>query len=88
MKKTSFMTTYDEDKLVALKMYLEQKGSGLDEEIQSCLENLYSKYVPVPVREFISMRAGVAPEEKKKKSKPAGREPIAKALTQPGNDEK
>lgn len=33
MKKTTINISYDEEKLSALKMYLGQKGSGLDDEL-------------------------------------------------------
>ncbi len=57
MKKTTINISYDEEKLSALKIYLEQKGSSLDDELVKMLDTLYNKTVPASVREFISMKA-------------------------------
>ena len=52
MKKTTINISYDEEKLSALKMYLGQKGSSLDDELVKMLDTLYGKTVPASVREF------------------------------------
>ena len=71
MKKTTINISYDEEKLSALKIYLEQKGSQIEDELEKELDALYSKNVPANVREFIDMRTGcVKPAERKKKPKP------------------
>lgn len=57
MKKTTINISYDEEKLSAIKMYLGQKGSSLDDELVKMLDTLYSKTVPANVREFISMKS-------------------------------
>lgn len=57
MKKTTINISYDEEKLSALKMYLGQKGSSLDDELVKMLVTLYGKPVPASVREFISMKS-------------------------------
>lgn len=57
MKKTTINISYDEEKLSALKMYLGQKGSSLDDELVKMLDTLYGKTVPASVREFISMKS-------------------------------
>ena len=69
MKKTTINISYDEEKLSALKIYLEQKGSQVEDELIKELDTLYSKNVPVNVREFIELRSGFGkPTEKKKKT--------------------
>lgn len=71
MKKTTINISYDEEKLSALKIYLEQKGSHIEDELAKELDILYSKNVPANVREFIELRTGsVKPAEKKKEPKP------------------
>ena len=70
MKKT-VTVSFDDEKLSALKMYLEQKGLTVEGELEKSLESLYTKTVPSGVREFISLRTGV-PEKKKKPSSAIG----------------
>ena len=43
----------DDRKVSALKMYLSEKKSSLDEEISKYAEQLYNKVVPQNVRDFI-----------------------------------
>lgn len=57
MKKTTINISYDEKKLNAMKLYLGQKNSSLNDELVKMLDTLYSKTVPAGVREFISMKA-------------------------------
>lgn len=66
MKKATITVTYDEEKLAALKMYLEQKGQRVESELERAAETLYNKVVPVGVREFISMRNGSSVPKPKK----------------------
>lgn len=72
MKKTNITITFDEERLSALKMYLEQKGQTVEGELENMLENIYAKTVPVGVREFINMKAGVAarPDRRKQELSP------------------
>lgn len=69
MKKTNITITFDEEKLSALKMYLEQKGQTVEGELENLLDNIYTKTVPVGVREFINMKAGVATPSRQKKTR-------------------
>lgn len=72
MKKVNITISYDEEKLNALRLYLEQKGQTVENELATAADNLYSKAVPSGVREFIDLRAGmIKPTEKKKKPKPS-----------------
>lgn len=71
MKKTTISVSFDDEKLSALKMYLEQRGQTAESELEKALETLYAKTVPAGVREFLDMRSGVAPTPPKaKKPKP------------------
>lgn len=57
MKKETINISYDEEKLNAMKMYLELKGTSLDNEVIKMLDTLFNKTVPSGVREFISMKS-------------------------------
>ncbi len=71
MKKTNVTISYEEEKLNALKMYLEQKGQVLEQELTAAVDTMYAKTVPSGVRDFIEMRSGtMKPTERKKKPKP------------------
>ena len=69
MKKDQINIAYDSEKLSALKMYLGQKNTTAEKELQKALDALYGKTVPAGVREFIALRTGAElPTEKKKKN--------------------
>ncbi len=57
MKKTQITVNFDEEKAMAIKMYLGQRNSTVESEIEKALETLYNKVVPVGVRQFLSLRA-------------------------------
>lgn len=67
MKKVTISISYDEEKLSALKLYLEQKGTQVEDELTNALEVMYSKNVPSGVRDFINMRSGAEPAPPKPK---------------------
>ena len=72
MKKTTFNIALDENKAAALTLYLSQKGTTAEAELERALDVLYGKTVPAGVREFIDMCSGtaspsVAPKPKKPK---------------------
>lgn len=73
MKKDSITIPYDEDKLSALRLYLEQKGQSVEQEMISAVDALYAKAVPGNVREFLDLRSGmeVKPTERRKRPRPA-----------------
>lgn len=70
MKKTSVSIPFDDEKLSALKMYLQQKDLTVESELEKALDNLYAKTVPVGVREFLGMRSGTTAKPSEKKRKP------------------
>ena len=58
MKKTTIPISFDEEKTAALKLYLEQKGMKMEDELAKSVEALYMKTVPAGVRDFIELRSG------------------------------
>ena len=58
MRKTTITISFDEEKLSALKMYLEQKKLKVETELEKSLDILYTKNVPAGVRDFIDMKSG------------------------------
>ena len=61
MKKATLTLSYDEEKLNALKIYIGQKNTQVEDELVSAIDVLYQKHVPSGVREYIDMRSGSAP---------------------------
>ena len=55
--KKSVNVSVDAEKLAALEMYLGQKNMRLSAELEKYSEQLYQKYVPSNVREFIELTA-------------------------------
>lgn len=58
MKKPNVTISFDEEKLAALRLYMEQKDLQLEDELTKAMEGFYGKHVPSNVREFIEMRSG------------------------------
>ena len=71
MNKT-ITISYDEDKLNALKIYLEKKSKSIEGELEQSLDALYTKTVPVLVREYVDLNSNKIQktDTKTKKSKP------------------
>ena len=57
MKKAAITITLDEAKANALRLYLAQKDSTPEAELEKAADALYGKYVPAGVREFIELNA-------------------------------
>ena len=55
--KKSIMVSYEEEKLLALRMYAEQRGISIEDEMAQTAEALYQKYVPANVRAYLDMKA-------------------------------
>ncbi len=73
MKKATINISYDEERLNALKLYMEQKGLSFEAELEKAADALYGKYFPAGVREFIELSAGTktVPKSKKPKASPS-----------------
>lgn len=72
--KKSITVSINSEKLSALEMYLEQKNMKLSVELEKYSEQLYQKYVPSNVREFIELTAAKKPPKKSKNTAPAENE--------------
>ena len=57
----------DMEKYSALKMYAGQKNTTIESELEKFTEQLYQKYVPQNVRDFIDMKAKTAPPGRAKR---------------------
>ena len=55
--KHNVTVSFDEEKLSALKIYLQQKDKDVESELTSSLELLYEKAVPANVRNYIELKA-------------------------------
>ena len=53
MKKINLTVSYEEEKVKALRWYLEQKGTKLEEELVKAVDTLFNKNVPANVRNYI-----------------------------------
>lgn len=54
--KKCIMVSYEEEKLLALRMYAEQRGASVEEELAQAAEAMYQKIVPANVRAFVDMK--------------------------------
>ena len=88
MKKGSITIPYDEEKLAALRLYLEQKGLSVEQELVSAAESLYAKTVPSNVREFLDLRSGmeVKSTERRKRPRPQAEQEPALAPAPESSD--
>ena len=66
--KKCIMVGYEEEKLLALRMYAEQRGASVEEELAQAAEAMYQKIVPPNVRAFVDMKV----ESQKPKKKVRG----------------
>lgn len=73
MKKATITISFDEERLSALRMYLEQKNTKVESELEKSLDILYTKNVPAGVRDYIDMKLGNTPTAapKPRKQKPS-----------------
>ena len=66
--KKAISINIDSEKLTALEMYLGQKNTKLSDELLKYTEQLYQKYVPSNVRDFIKLTTSKKEIGKGKKS--------------------
>ena len=67
--KNTVTITLDGEKFRALKMYLSEKKTSLDEQLSNYAEQLYGKIVPQNVRDYIDMTARQQSTEKPRSSR-------------------
>ncbi len=63
-KKYTLTVSFSEEKMEALELYLKENDSDLELEMEDYLEKLFQKYVPSPIRKYLSAK------EKKSEQKP------------------
>ena len=69
--KKCIMVGYEEEKLLALRMYAEQRGVSVEEELAQAAEAMYQKIVPANVRAFVDMKVESQKLKKKARETPA-----------------
>ena len=67
--KKCIVVAMEEEKLLALRMYAEQRGASVEEELAQAAEAMYQKIVPANVRAFSDMK--VESQKPKKKERAA-----------------
>ncbi len=55
----------DDDKYLALKMGVQQKGTSVEEELAQAMEGLYQKVVPANVRTYLDMKQEIQKSKRK-----------------------
>ena len=76
--KKCIMVSYEEEKLLALRMYAEQRGVSVEEELAQAAEAMYQKIVPANVRAFLDMK--VESQKPKKKERGASASAVGDGL--------
>lgn len=57
MKQATVQFSFDEEKLDALKIFIDGKNVNIEAEMVQAMEDLYEKHVPIRVREYISKKS-------------------------------
>lgn len=57
MTKRTIQLSFEDEKLAALSIYLKQKNLSVEGELHAALADLYTHYVPISVREFVSLNS-------------------------------
>ncbi len=78
MKKINLTISYEEEKIKALRWYLEQKSTKLEDELLKAVDALFNRNVPSSVRNYISKTAEPATEEPPRPRRP---KPVEKETT-------
>lgn len=81
MKQGTVTIKFDEEKLNAVKQYMEKKEADIDMELRDVMNKLYEKYVPQAVREYIENKGNVPPAIRRA-VKDTGKNPISSAVNQ------
>ena len=71
MKQAVVTIRYEEEKLNAIKQYMDKKDADFESEMTEVLGKMYEKYVPQAVRESIGSRGDVPAAIKKSNKTPA-----------------
>ena len=76
--KKCIMVGYEEEKLLALRMYAEQRGVSVEEELAQAAEAMYQKIVAANVRAFVDVK--VESQKPKKKERGASASAVGDGL--------
>ena len=60
-EKATVTLSYDEERLTALRLFLAEKKTQVEDELTKTLDALYGKIVPQPVRHYLDLRGGEIP---------------------------
>ncbi len=71
MKQAVVTIKYEEEKLNAIKQYMDKKDADFESEMTEVLGKMYEKYVTQAVREYIDSRGDVPAAIKKSNKTPA-----------------
>lgn len=69
MKTSTIQFNFDTAKLEALNIYMKDKEGTLQSELESFMDQIYKKYVPGPVREFIEKKEDAPTPTKPRRGK-------------------
>ena len=75
MKTATINISFDEEKLTALRIFITQKNLDLDNELESFMEQLFKRYVPKNVQEYLELKDSITPLvplKKPESTKPQG----------------
>lgn len=64
MKQKTIQVSFDDERLDAVRMFLEQRGIRIEDEMCNYIEVLYKKYVPQGVCDYIDMKTADADDKK------------------------
>ena len=70
MRKGNIEISFEEEKIEALKFFLAEKDTSLEEELQNLIKELYEKSVPAQVRSYIEKRPVTEVKKGRKKKEP------------------
>ncbi|MDD3227615.1 MAG: DUF6103 family protein [Oscillospiraceae bacterium] len=74
MKKTTLSIAVEQEKLNAIRFYVEKKDANIEDELEDFLGKLYEKYVPAATREYIESMAAMAEAQPKSAAKRVDRQ--------------
>lgn len=72
MKQVSIQISYDDERLEAMRIFLSENGTTIEDELLSALDAIYRKNVPSQVRAFFEKRSQTEPAKPKSKPDKAG----------------
>ena len=75
-EKATVTISYDEELLTALRLYLAEKKTRVEDELTKSLDALYGKIVPQSVRHYLTLRGEEIPIHPSQKQMPGQREEV------------